>query len=323
MSYPFFDSVPADLLSRLDDPDPVVRRVAVLQLADLEDEAGVPLLVERLQSDSAAAVRAEAARALSSWEEAHVVVALAAALADDAREVGEAAAQSLCELKDPASGPALLPWVGHADAFIRASAWRGLRELRYSGCLAPALAALADPAAQVRREAVAVLGWLKDDEALHALARLAAQDVDAEVRRAATGALGLAAGPEVLGALLAALRDDAWPVREEAALTLGKLKLDAAGQALTAALDDSYWQVRLQAARALGKLRCQSALAPLAALLTHAISNLRKEAALSLGSLGNEAALPALTTAAGDADPEVRKAARIALAQIGTSSAAA
>ncbi|PVY69288.1 HEAT repeat protein [Cupriavidus alkaliphilus] len=305
------------LAPRLTDPDPAVRRVAVLQLADLEDEASVPLLLHRLQSDPAPGVRAEAARTLANWEAEQVVSALAAALADADREVAEAAAQALSELKEPASGAALLPWVTHHEPFVRASAWRGLRELRYTPAFDAAMAALSDAAAPVRREAVTVLGWLKRNEALPALAHVTASDADTDVRRAAAGALGLAADVSARDALLSALRDHAWQVREEAAQTLGKLKFAEVVPSLVNALEDAYWQVRLQAARALGKIGDRRALKPLTVQLGHAISNLRKEAALSLGSLRDPAALPALSAAASDADPEVRKAARIALAQIG------
>ncbi|MBP0639114.1 HEAT repeat domain-containing protein [Cupriavidus sp. AcVe19-6a] len=305
------------LAPRLSDSDPAVRRVAVLQLADLGDEAGVPLLLHRLQSDPAPSVRAEAARTLASWESEDVARALALALADIDREVAEAAAQALSELKEPASGNTLLPWVTHDDPFVRASAWRGLRELRYALGFDAAMTALSDTAAPVRREAVTVLGWLKRSEALPALARVAVDDADAEVRRAAAGALGLAADVSARDALLTALCDSAWQVREEAAQTLGKLKFPEAVPPLVDALEDAYWQVRLQAARALGRIGDRRALAPLTVQLGHAISNLRKESALSLGSLRNPEALPALSAAVNDVDPEVRKAVRIALAQIG------
>ncbi|KJK25867.1 hypothetical protein UB46_02295 [Burkholderiaceae bacterium 16] len=56
-----------------------------------------------------------------------------------------------------------------------------------------------------------------------------------------------------LPALAGPARAGVWQAGEEAALTLGKLKLEAAGQILTAAPDDAYWQVRPQAARAQGE----------------------------------------------------------------------
>lgn len=312
------DPEAAALLPRLASADAAVRRIALLALADLEDEAVLGPIVAALRTDISSDVRAQAAEVLGAWERADAVAALCEALADRAQEVRDAAAQSLSNLKGPESGPLLAPWTAHGDPFVRQAALRGLRELRYAGALEPALAALAANEDIVRLEAVSVLGWLKNERALGPLTVTAAQDPSAAVRRAAIGALGIgaAATDETIAALLSALRDAAWQVREEAAATLGKLRASGARDALIAALDDDYWQVRLQAVRALGKLGDARASTAITVLLTHAISNLRKEAALSLGELGDRASLPALHIAATDPDPEVRKAARIALAQI-------
>ncbi len=305
-----------ELSPRLEDADPGVRRLALIELADLELPEALPLLIAALRGDPDPGVRGEAARLLEAWEEDAVVDALCAALADPLPAVADAAAQSLGELKEPAVGRRLLPWLGHADAFVRASVLRALRELRLEESAAPALAALGDPQAAVRREAVAVLGWLRHQPALAELARLASADVDPEVRRAATGALGLSREATVLPALCAALADAQWQVREEAATTLGKLGREEAGEPLLKALADDYWQVRLRAARALGRLRHWPAREALEALLGHPIGNLRKEAALALGELADPASAQALRVAEGDGDPEVRKAVRIALAQL-------
>ncbi|MGI4813834.1 MAG: HEAT repeat domain-containing protein [Janthinobacterium lividum] len=313
------DPEAAALLPRLSDADPVVRRIALLELADLEDENALPRIVEALQSDASPEVRAEAARVLASWEHGPVVEALCGALIDADAQVRAAAAQSLSELKEPVSGPALLHWVEHPQPAVQVAVLRGLRELRFPAAFEPALRALAHARADVRLEAVSVLGWLKDERALASLAHLSAHDDDAGVRRAAVGALGMSTTTTLAStaeALLLALRDTAWQVREEAAATLGKLRLGHAREALVAALHDDYWQVRLQSARALGKLRDVGGAAPLVALLSHSISNLRKEAALALGEIGDPASSPALLAAQADADPEVRKAVRIALQQI-------
>lgn len=306
------------LLPRLADADPVVRRIALFELADLEDAALLPAFVTTLSDDPAPEVRREAACVLGAWENDEVVEALCAALLDADAEVRAAAAQSLSELKEPASGHVLSRWAARPEPFVRRAVLRGLRELRFAQAFDPALQALADTDADVRLEAVAVLGWLKDARALALLASLAASDVSADVRRAAVGALGFASDDDhaTLDALLAALRDSVWQVREEAATTLGKLRAAAARAALVEALDDAYWQVRLRATRALGQLRDAQAAPAVAVLLTHAISNLRKEAALALGELGSPGSLPALRAALDDRDPEVRKAVRIAIAQI-------
>ncbi|WP_024767014.1 HEAT repeat domain-containing protein, partial [Pseudomonas nitroreducens] len=119
-----------DLQPRLQDADAGVRRIALIELADLEDPDGLPWLAHALTHDAAASVRAEAARLLEAWEEPDVVDALCQALADRAEDVREAAAQSLSELKTAEAGVRLLPWAAHSEIFVRRSALRALRELR-------------------------------------------------------------------------------------------------------------------------------------------------------------------------------------------------
>jgi HEAT repeat protein len=309
------------LVARLADADAAVRRIALLALADLEDPNLLQPLAGALAHDPSADVRREAAHALGSWEADWTVEALCHALLDTDHDVRAAAAQSLSMLKDVSSGPIMLRWAQHPEPFVQGAAWRGLRALRYAEAFAPALHALEHPEAHVRVEVVGVLGWLKDLRAAEPLAALATADADPDVRRAAAGALGFAAKapdgqPAVAAALLVALRDPTWQVREEAATTLGKLRAGSARDALVEALDDAYWQVRLRAVRALGQLRDPAAAAPVAALLAHPIGNLRKEAALALGELDDGRSLTALRAALDDGDPEVRKAVRIALTQI-------
>lgn len=312
------DSENAVLLARLADDDAAVRRIALLDIADLEEAELLPALVAALRDDPAAEVRLEAARVLASWERDEIVEALCGALLDADAQVSAAAAQSLTELKDPASGAVLRRWLERPEPSVRAAILRALRELRFADAFEPALHAAADINPGVRLEAVAVLGWLKDARALPRLAAIATADAATEVRRAAVASLGFAPATHTvaLAALLSALRDSEWQVREEAATTLGKLRAPAARDPLVSALDDDYWQVRLRAVRALGQTGDASSSVAVAALLTHSVSNLRKEAALALGELRDPGALPALRDALEDKDPDVRKAVRIALQQI-------
>lgn len=249
----------AELRQRLASDDAGVRRVALLDFADAEDEALLPAIAALLRDDPDPALRAEAARALAGWDDGDVVDALADALADEPL-VREAAAQSLAQLKDAAAGARLVHRASHADGFVCAAALRALKELRVVAAAGPAAAALAHAEAAVRREAIGVLGWLRHAPSLPVLARLAQADAEAEVRRAAAGSLGMASpdeAPSVLPALCAALGDADWLVREEAATTLGKLvqpveagpQRAAACAALREAMGDDYWQVRLRAAR--------------------------------------------------------------------------
>jgi HEAT repeat protein len=213
------DPEAAAVLPRLSDADPVVRRIALLELADLEDEKLLPPLVHALRHDDSAEVRREAACVLAAWEGAEVVDALCNALLDHVEAVRLAAAQSLSELKETTSGHVLLRWVSNPEPFVQVAILRALRELRLSDAFDPALRALSHPLAAVRLEAVGVVGWLKDERALAQLAQVAAGDTDPDVRRAAVGSLGLGSEPAegIVNALLSGLRDDAWQVREEAA----------------------------------------------------------------------------------------------------------
>jgi len=296
--------------------DPAVRRLAVIDAAESDDEVFLPLLVRALRQDVDADVRRTAAEYLAAWETPDAIDALCDALNDPDPGTREAAGDSLSALKQPDLGLRLLPRLAGATTFARTALLRALRELRLVDSAGPAHAALADPAATVRREAIGVLGWLRHAPALPSLARLVRDDGDTEVRRAAVGALGFAADDGVLPTLLHALGDKHWQVREEAAATLGKLRRVAARVALETALGDDYWQVTLQAARALGRLGDPASAGAVAGLLTYPLSNVRKEAALALGEVGGIAELAVLEAALQDGDPEVRKSARIAIAQI-------
>jgi HEAT repeat protein len=316
----FTDADDAALAARFTHGDAAVRRLAVIEAAELEDEAWLPALVHALRHDTDADVRRTAAQRLGAWESAEVVDALCQTVRDTTLDSAsrQAAAESLTALKSPAAGARILHHFADADTFARAALLRALRELRLPQAARTARDALSDASSDVRREAVGVLGWLRDEAALPLLSALARDDEDAEVRHAAVGALGFAPDDSVLNTLRHALNDDDWRVREEAAATLGKLRLPAARTALEEALEDDYWQVTLQAARALGRVRDVDSTHAVAALLIYPISNVRKEAALALGELGNTDALAVLQAALADGDPEVRKAARIAIAQIGT-----
>jgi HEAT repeat protein len=309
----------AQLQLRLASEDAGVRRVAVLEFADLGEEELLPTIISMLRTDPDPALRAEAARALEGAGGDQVVAALAAALRD-ASPVRDAAAASLAELKDAGAAAHLIPYASDPDPFVCAAALRGLKELRLTAAAGPAMAALSHPEAAVRREAIGVLGWLKHAAALPLIARTAGADADPEVRRAATGALGLAApgSDTALEALQTALGDAVWAVREEAATTLGKFR-DGSGAitaALRRAMADDHWQVRLRTARSLGRLRDREAQPLLIEALLHPAGNLRKEAAIALGEIGDPAAAGALQAAGTDPDPEVRKAARLALQRL-------
>src|ERR1700760_1286673 len=143
----FFDdesclmTVTNTLFDRLADDDAAVRRLAVIEAADLEDETWLPALAHALRHDANADVRRTAAQRLGAWDTNEAVDALCAALADSDTGTREAAAESLTALKDPVAGARLLPHFATADAFTRAALLRALRELRLPEAAGPALTA--------------------------------------------------------------------------------------------------------------------------------------------------------------------------------------
>jgi HEAT repeat protein len=181
-----------DIHSRLASSDPEVRRIAVMNLPDNEEEDIETLLLAALQ-DTDAKVRTEAARLLEGFETHPVVAGLVGALEDSDHDVCEAAATSLSELKEPPMGDGLLAALTETRTpFVKAALFRALRELRRAETFSPALAALQESTAEVRCAALGVLGYLKNGAALAEIARIAGADVDPEARRIAVGALGFA-----------------------------------------------------------------------------------------------------------------------------------
>jgi HEAT repeat protein len=75
-----------------------------------------------------------------------------------------------------------------------------------------------------------------------------------EQRVAAARSLGAMRAVEASTSLLAALRDEAWPVRAQAARALGRVRAMIAIQALSNRLTDPSWWVRRHAAYALGEM---------------------------------------------------------------------
>ena len=135
---------------RLRDADAGVRRIAVLGLLDSDEDDISPLLITASQ-DPDAGVRVEAARLLEGYETPAAVRALIAVLDDIDRDVAEAAAASLTELKERAMAePLLEALTNQVTPATQAALLRALRELRAPDAFAPALAALQSDSSAVR-----------------------------------------------------------------------------------------------------------------------------------------------------------------------------
>ncbi|WP_336041547.1 HEAT repeat domain-containing protein [Acinetobacter dispersus] len=321
LNYPILADIDedyADYLFQLNQDDENIRFVAIMNIADEEQTELLAWLQHAVLHDPASKVRERAAIRLEGWEDLTSLHTLAQALSDPHENVRIAAAQSLSEIKHAESAHHLATYLHHHDDFVIASILRAIRELRAEPLFEAILKHVQHSNASVRKEAVSTLSWLQKQQGLATLAQIAQHDVDNEIRRIATGGLAAtqASTAEILSALHSSLTADAWQLRVEAALTIGKLKVLELEQPLLQQLDDTYWQVRIAVTRSLGRLRSKAAIAKLQENFQHDISNLRKEVAIALGEIGGESAQNILLQHAEDPDPEVRKSIRIGLALI-------
>ncbi|MFJ9593600.1 fumarate reductase/succinate dehydrogenase flavoprotein subunit [Streptomyces virginiae] len=173
----------AGLRAALAVPDPAVRSAALEALRALRlGDAG---LYAAALADAEVDVRIHAVRGLVSVDAA---AELAAAAGDPAREVRVAVARGLAAVRDPAPAP-LDPLLADADPLVRGAALGALAAVGCpDGYARTAVAALADPAWQVRAGAAAGLSAAAAEAAVPALAK-ALSDADADVRKAAVLAL--------------------------------------------------------------------------------------------------------------------------------------
>ena len=171
---------------------------------------------------------------------------------------------------------------------------------------------------------VAMRGSACEDEVVGDLLA-ALRDEEWPVRRRAASVLSKLgqASDEVVGVLLAALRDEDSDVRWSAAEALGEMGKvsDEVVDALLAALRDEEWSVRRSAAEALGKLGkvLDEVVGALLAALRDEKAFVRRSAALALGELGKVSGevVGALLAALRDEDAGVRKSAAFVLGELG------
>ncbi|MFE6360420.1 fumarate reductase/succinate dehydrogenase flavoprotein subunit [Streptomyces sp. NPDC057806] len=184
------------LAAALTTADPLARAAALDALRVLR--LGATGLFVTLLADADIAVRLAAVRALVSVDATAELAR--AATADPSREVRVALAKALATVPDredgdaPADGAgpgaaALAELIGDADALVRAAAFEALGTTGCPPGVTPrAVAALSDPAWQVRAGAATALALADPGQAVPALAKALAEP-NADVRKAAVTAL--------------------------------------------------------------------------------------------------------------------------------------
>ncbi|HSE28258.1 MAG TPA: HEAT repeat domain-containing protein [Gemmatimonadales bacterium] len=227
------------VLPLLEDPDTVVQTTAVFALGLIRDSANVAPLLGRLGGDRAVAKEtaeeAVAALARMGGSQAaewigRVLRGVGAPVTPDTLGLLREAAGQAWRLRRDAPAGALVPLLDHEDRDVREGAWYSLAQLRH-----PALAGR-------------VASWLDDPEPT--TRELAA--------RALTPALVKAAAMtnEAAAAILRRAMDDQSPgVRVNALRSLGALRDTASAGRVAARLQDQDPNVRVQAAMTLGELR--------------------------------------------------------------------
>ncbi|MEP6687966.1 MAG: HEAT repeat domain-containing protein, partial [Gemmatimonadales bacterium] len=204
----------ADLVARLDAPDPLVRRAAVWSLAARGSSGARTALVARLH-DSDPATRGVAAWGLGKLGDRAALAALVAALHDADAQVREMAVLALGDLHDQRAVPALVPLAADPEHGVRSVMTVALREIQ-GDAAAAALARLmrADPDPHTRVMAVTALAQFQSPGRRAAL-ESALSDTAADVRSGAAWALEkIGAGPSVTPLLAALAREPDIDVRD-------------------------------------------------------------------------------------------------------------
>jgi len=369
-------AIPA-LVPLLRDPDGVVRQRTAALLQDVGPSVVEPLLVEfqdynwdmpgaptniissiglpaitplsSVLLDRRWRVRRAAAKALQWIPHPQTVSALATALQDREANVREAAARALGWIRRPEGAAPLMSALHDRNAAVRrAAAWAlGELELRPgTGLLSlteALIAALRDRDSEVREAAVQALGKIGRPAVPPLLEALRSRQAQ-RARPMIIAALKMIADRSAVPALLEALADTDWHVRQAAAEALGEIgdaraiaplvrtlgdrhdgprwaaadalaKLGApAVPALIEALHVTEWRLRWAAVTALGKIG-EPAVLPLLQLLVRGSQEVRWAAEAALAQIG-EVAVPALTRALRSSQPSMRAAAAETLAQI-------
>ena len=215
---------------------------------------------------------------------------------------------------------------GESDSRVRKILTEALLR-QGSGAIPILLEHLEDERWYVVRNAVAILGELRDQEAAAGLKPLL-KHKDVRVRRETVRSLTKIGGQSAVGILLRTVEDGDQDLRRQALLSLGAMKNPAAVPTLLRLVAESdpmqnRIEVKKEALKALGEIGSSQAVPVLVELLGQRKlwrrslhDELRAAAAQALGEIGDPAATPALQTAADDRAAVVIRAATQALKQV-------
>jgi HEAT repeat protein len=177
------------------------------------------------------------------------------------------------------------------------------------------LGSLQDGDASVRGAATFSLGRIGGERALAVVIEML-DDLDVSVRERAAHAMGLIGGQSAVNALYESLRYDLSPVRWNAAQSLTQLG-ESGISALIGALRDRAWTVRQQAADALGWVSGKRVADALRKALKDRDPSVRANVAIALGRTGGKSVVEVLLGVLKDEEPDVRWGVAHALGDLG------
>jgi HEAT repeat protein len=176
------------LLHYLGDPNQKVGLYMAQALGNLAEKDALATLRLALQ-DPDPNIRWRAAMALGAQRDVQAVPALAKLLQDPEKLAQNAAANALVQIGTRQAVYALAAGLGSAQSSTVNNTMNGLQRL--GPAAVPTLISILESSnSQTRRNAVTLLGYTADPEAVPALQRKAASDPDADVRSEAQWALG-------------------------------------------------------------------------------------------------------------------------------------
>jgi len=212
------------LLVALNDPSPIVRRIAAWGLGEIGDPSAVDPLRALLEDDNKD-VRAQAAQSLGDIANRKATNNLIESLSDPNAEVRLRSAHALGDIQDERAAPALTKALEDEDPAVREkAAW--------------ALVEIASPSS---------IGAL--------IARAGDEDEDIDIRCRAIRGLGEIGDPEPVPFLISLLSHDEWRIRSQAADALGDIGAPESRDALENAANDTNGHVRDNARKALRKVQ--------------------------------------------------------------------
>lgn len=294
---------PRQMLDALEDPSPVVRRIAAECLSEVPNVAVQERLIALLDEEDLE-VRLIATETLARAGTEACLDALIAQYEQADQRLRRALLSALGHIGGRASLDFLINVLRSSDTSLKRTALDGLARLADSRALPAVVIVLEEEDWGVRSAAVKALGAIGDQRGLRPLLNRL-RDPDDIVRKHAIGALARLGDPSATESILPLVHNENLQLEVlQAVEQLGLVELDS----FFDFLKRSNTRLRCRLVALLGRLRPNNALAHVISLLETDFFTVRAAAARCLGELGDEKAIPSLLVARKeDPSDEVRR----------------